>query len=163
MSVTVVSFRQSFKGIFDDAVAYPDIGVSYWLGIAGLLLNTARFGVPGATAVSPPTCLYDFATELFVAHNLALEKRARDAAAAGSAPGLSSGVVSSESVGGVSVGYDASAGLVEGAAHWNLTTYGVRFIMLARACGAGPVQIGQGYAPEVGIAGAWPGPLSGIY
>lgn len=131
MTVTVADFRAHYPE-FGDAVAYPDAGVTYWLGVAGKLLNASRF-----------SDMLDIATELFVAHNLVLERQAQRAAASASkgAPGLNKGAIASEAVGPVSASYDTSSGIEDGAGHWNLTTFGTRFISLVRMFGAGPIQI----------------------
>jgi len=157
MTVTVASFRKNHDAQFGNQLDYPDPAINYWLGIAKLLLNQQRWGPSSAKADSPPTTTYDFGTELFVAHNLVLEKQAADAAAAGGPPGVNKGVVSGQTVGPTSRSYDTAAGIVADAAHWNLTTYGVRFIMLARMIGSGGMQVGIGCAPPFTI-GAWPGP-----
>lgn len=129
MTVTPASFRTDYPE-FADTTAYPDSGVTYWLTVAGLLLNTLRW-----------QDMLDVATELFVAHNLALERQAQKSAASGAVPGLSTGPVSSKTVGPVTQAYDTTAGIEEGAGHWNLTVYGTRFIGLVKMFGAGPIQV----------------------
>ncbi len=129
MTVTVDSFRVDFPE-FADTTAYPNGGVQYWLTLAGLLLNAQRFGT-----------VLDTATELFVAHNLVLERQAQKAAAAGGAPGINTGPVSSKTVGPVTQAYDTQAGIEEDAGHWNLTTFGTRFMSLVKMFGAGPIQV----------------------
>jgi hypothetical protein len=129
VTVTVDSFRVDFPE-FADTTAYPNGGVQYWLTLAGLLLNAQRFGT-----------VLDTATELFVAHNLVLERQAQKAAAAGGAPGINTGPVSSKTVGPVTQAYDTQAGIEEDAGHWNLTTFGTRFMSLVKMFGAGPIQV----------------------
>ena len=158
MSVTVATFRQDYPE-FDD-VNYPTPAVNYYLAIAALLLNTNRLGLGTVTAVSPPTTIYDFLTELFVAHFLTIEKRAQDAAKTGAVPGEVGGPVASKSVGPLSVSFDNAAVIAPDAGHWNLSTYGLRFIQLARFKGSGPVQIGIGYGGGWGVFGAWAGPFA---
>jgi hypothetical protein len=41
----------------------------------------------------------------------------------------------------VTQAYDTTAGIVPEAGHWNLTTYGMRFIQLVLMFGAGPIQV----------------------
>jgi hypothetical protein len=127
--VTASSFRAAFPA-FSDRGAYPDTTVNFWIGVAGKLLN--------------PSIWYDMlgeATQLFIAHNLILEKQAVDSAAFGGAPGLAVGAITSQSVDKVSVSYDTGGSMEEGAGHWNMTTYGLRFAQLMRYFGAGPVQV----------------------
>lgn len=129
MSVTPASFRQDFPE-FADITVYPDGSVNYYLNLAGLLLVPARW-----------TTVLDMATELFVAHNLVLEAQAQKAAANGAIPGQNTGPLSGKTVGPITASYDTAAGIEEGAGHWNLTTYGTRFMSLVRLFGAGPVQV----------------------
>jgi hypothetical protein len=163
MSVTVDSFRQGFAKVFLDTDAYPPEAVQFWLGIAGLML-TNRWGPSAPSADVPPTCLLDYGTVLFAAHQLILEKQAADAAKRKATPGLTTGAISADSVGKVSRSYDTSAGLELEAGHWNLTTYGLRFIALAKMVGAGPFTVnGHGFGFGIGAQGslvgnAWIGP-----
>jgi hypothetical protein len=129
MAVTAATFRTDYPE-FADTTAYPDSGVNYWLRVAGLLLNTGRW-----------QDMLDVGTELFVAHNLVLERQAQKSAANGAAPGVSTGPVSSKTVGPVTQAYDTTAGIVADAGHWNLTTYGTRFVQLVLMFGAGPIQV----------------------
>ncbi|MFG1260034.1 DUF4054 domain-containing protein [Xanthobacter flavus] len=129
MTVTATSFRTDFPE-FASTGAYPDAMVSFWLGLAGKLLDPTRWGD-----------LLDFGTELFIAHNLALAARDQKAATAGGIPGSGGGLVVSKAVDKVSVSYDTALAGVEGAGNWNLTTYGTRYIQLARMVGAGGVQL----------------------
>lgn len=161
--INVAQFRADFPA-FADAALYPAPQVEFWLSMAGQLINTARWGSSAAEVwpVDPdpiPTrTLFDLGTELFVAHNLALMRRATLAAGSGGTgiPGLSQGIQSNKSVDKVSVGYDVNAGLDMGAGHWNLTLYGSQFYRMMMMAGAGPIQIGGGYSPYATLA--WPGP-----
>jgi hypothetical protein len=71
-----------------------------------------------------------------------------------------SGIVSSKSVDKVSVSYDTSGAMEAGAGHWNLTTYGTRYIRLVKLVGAGPLQIGGSSSTQYSAA-AWAGPYYG--
>src|SRR5579872_5404682 len=75
-----------------------------WANIAGLML-TPPWGPPGPDSNGNAT-QYDYGSELFIAHNLALGIQAAQQAKSGGAPGLNRGAINSESVGPVSVGYD---------------------------------------------------------
>ena len=130
MTIDVAQFRTDYPE-FASTSKYPDAQINYWLAIAALLLNVPRWGT-----------MIDFSTELFVAHNIALEARAVLESAAGGIPGGLVGPVNSKSVDKVSVGYDIQAGIVVGAGPFNLTNYGTRFMFFARLVGAGPIQVG---------------------
>jgi len=146
MTVTAASFRAHYPE-FVDSVVYTDAQITYYLTLAGLMLNAPRW-----------LSLLDLGTELFIAHNIVLEAKAQKTATAGGIPGEMTGITSSKSVDKVSVSYDTSSGLVPGAGHWNLTIYGARFIKLMRMFGAGPLHVGGGVAPD-NTGMAWPGPV----
>lgn len=153
MAITVdhAVFRKDFP-VFADAARYPEPSVSFWLGLAGKLLPENRW------------CdVLNFGAELFVAHNLVLERRSQDAVDNGGVPGMTTGPTSSQSAGSVSVSYDVNAGIIAGEGHWNLTTYGVRFIQLALMIGAGPIQVGLPLptTDPLSSQNAWSGPPLG--
>jgi Protein of unknown function (DUF4054) len=152
--VTYAQFTTDFAEFANTAI-YPQSGFNFYLNFASLML-TPRWGEPAPAG--HPNTLYDIGTELFIAHNLALEAMNAKAAASGGVPGLSTGPVSSKGAGAVSISYDTSAGLVEDAGHWNLTTYGTRFIGMLRMLGAAPTQIGPhgNFIPNDGPG--WTGP-----
>jgi hypothetical protein len=118
----------------------------------------------------------DFATEMWTAHQIVLEKQALAAAAVGGDPGTKIGIVTSKSVNGVSVSFDVGAitgadSGQQGGGYYNQTVYGMRFWRLARIRGSGPIQLGIGRAPPFlffnswGLTGsfnAWAGPYPGI-
>ncbi len=114
---------------FNNTVSFPNAQINFWLGIGNKMLNVARW-----------SDLLDHGLELFVAHHLSLAKQNEASAATGGVPGVSTGAVSAKGVDKVTVSYDTSAGLNEGAGHWNLTTYGTQFIQLARMVGTGGIQ-----------------------
>lgn len=84
--------------------------------------------------------LTDFGVYLFTAHYFSLAQRDARAAFAGQTPGGAVGAIASKSVDKVSVSYDNASARIEGAGHWNMTSYGVRFATLARQMGAGGLQ-----------------------
>jgi Protein of unknown function (DUF4054) len=146
--ITWASFIADFPEF--DPAQLPPVGdpnpfgqsaFAFWLNLATMLLNQYRWGSPSAVASSPPATLVDVGYELFVAHNLVLEKQAYDTAIRGGAPGITTGPVASKTINGVSVSYDVSAGLNGGDGHWNLTTFGIRFVSLVNMVGAGGVQL----------------------
>lgn len=137
--------------------------------------NNPFWGPSSSVASSPPTTVADFATEMWVAHQIILEKQAAAAAATGGDPGTKIGIVSSKSVNGVSVGFDIGAttgGTMQAnAGYYNQTIYGQRFYRLMKIRGSGPIQIGVGHAPAfllfssgglLGSGNAWAGPYPGI-
>lgn len=137
-------FRADFPE-FTSTTLYPDSSVNFWLRLGTKLLRPERW-----------QDILDEGLELFAAHNLALER----AAATGNAPGMNSGVVQQKQVDKLSISYDSSAGLIPGAGHWNLTTYGTRFLWLMNMVGMGPTQLGAGVAgwpvgDVVSVGGLW--------
>ena len=120
--ITVDEFRQIFPE-FGSSETYPYAQVKFWLTNANDNLNIARFGAQA-----------DLVTMLYVAHNLALASRATTV---GSVRGTT-GVVSSKSVGSVSVSYDISSSTTSGAGIYNTTSYGQRLMSIMRAMTAGP-------------------------
>lgn len=153
--IDAATFRQNLPA-FSNTTTFPDDSVNFWIAVATMLLPVQTWGQGATPASAPTTTLLDMGLTLFVAHNLALEAKNNKAAAAGGIPGTSaSGPVSSESVGSVSRSYDAALGALDDAGPWNLTTYGTRFLFLARIIGKGPVQIGADCVP---LGYPWFGP-----
>ena len=144
MTVTVASFRAAFPA-FTDTTLYPDPQVQLYLDLSVNLMDQIRWGN-----------LLDYGTQLFVAHNLALEAPSTADAAAGGLPGQIKGSVTSGSVDKVSYSRDVSSAMLPNAGHWNLTSYGLRFKQLINMIGAGPIQVG-GLDPMVNVS-AWQGP-----
>ena len=146
-----------------------ELGVYYLQNPAPLPLGTAW--VEPTTGIllegSPPPefntsgnkTLMDIGVELFIAHNLALEAQAEDAAAINAVPGTVGGAIVARGAQGISITYDANNGIEKNAGHWNLTTYGRRLYRLFRIVGAVPLQIGIGFDPTGGMNGpGWAGP-----
>lgn len=146
-TVTVDSFRAAFPA-FADPMAYLGPEIQFWIDLGSKLINQGRWGDLAA-----------YGLQLFVAHNLALEA-ARCSGGGSGAPGAIVGALSSASVDKVSYSRDASAAMETGAGHWNLTTYGMRYIRLVRMIGAGPIQVGVPVGATNGNSPAgWPGPF----
>ncbi len=123
------TFRTIFPE-FLDTTAYPDASVTFWLGIAANFINVDRWGT-----------LADLGTALFTAHYLSVGRQAAKSGAAGGTPGAATGIATSKSVADVSVSYDAALASVKDGGHWNLTTYGTRYLELVGMFGAGGVQL----------------------
>ncbi len=157
MAVTATSFRIDFPE-FRSIPDYPTSVINYYLTLAGFLLNAQRFGGTVPSVSNPPSCMYDMAMELFVAHHVAIEKQAMNAAAGGGVPGVTTGPITAKGVGPVSVSYASGDVIDATAGFWNQTMYGLRFWRLIMMFGAGPIQVGVGATPWYSV-GAWPGPL----
>ena len=128
MSVTASTFRTNFPE-FANTTTFPDAMVNFWLGLAAKMHDPDRWGDS-----------LDYGVCLFVAHNVALQSKNAKAAASGSVGG-SSGVLASKSVDKVSVSYDTGSATVAGGGAWNLTTYGVQWLQLAKLFGSGGMQL----------------------
>jgi hypothetical protein len=127
--VDSTQFRTDFPE-FADTTTYPDATVNLWLTIAVSLVNACRWGD-----------LTNIGIVLVTAHHLAMAARDEQAASAGGIPGQVTGPTASKSVDKVSVSYDAGAVSLSDAGFWNLTSYGIRFLGLARLMGAGGMQL----------------------
>lgn len=125
----VATFRQQFPE-FSDPTAYTGDSISLNLSLGALSLDADVWGD-----------FRDRGLGLFVAHNLSLDAQNAAQAAAGGTPGKVTGLQTSKSVDKVSASYDVGAVTYEGAAFWNLTSYGVRFYQLMRIVGAGGRQL----------------------
>ena len=126
MAVFLISdFRASFPEFADD-VKYPDSTITFWSKFGDKFLKVTRWA--------------DIRTEglyLWTAHQLVLATISKSASTMGQVPGKSAGVVTSESVGGVSYSADIHSSMELDAGHWNETTYGRQFIRLSRIVGMG--------------------------
>lgn len=115
---------------FADTAKYPDSAVNLWLNLGAKLLPEDRW------------CdLLDLGLELFAAHNLAIAADNQLAASVGGAPGQVKGPTTSKSVDKVSVGYDSGAVALTDGGFYNLKTYGIRLLQLARMVGTGGIQL----------------------
>ena len=127
--MTPAKFREDFPE-FDDTARYPDASVSFWLTVSASLVNECRWGV-----------LTDQGIELCTAHHLVLAARDEQAASVGGIPGQMTGPLASKAVDKVSASYDTGAATIDDGGFWNLTTYGVRYLTLAKMMGAGGIQL----------------------
>ena len=147
---------------FANATTFPQSGFNFYLNLANIMLNQDRWGQPAA---APPNSLFDIGCELFIAHNLVLEAYNQQEANLGGLPGLNRGVISAEGAGQVNMSYDTNASIELDAGHWNLTTFGTRFVNMARMLGAAPMVIApRGCAgPLGGTAWYGPNPIPGFF
>lgn len=145
-SVTVASFREAFPP-FKNPAAYMSPEIQFWIDLGQKLMDPVRWGD-----------VLDYGLQLFIAHNLSLGTMSTQASGAGQAPGQVAGPVTSASVDKVSYSRDPSSAMDPKNGHWNLTTYGLRYIRLVMMFGAGPIQVGipAGASNEY-YPGAWPG------
>jgi hypothetical protein len=122
-------FRADFPE-FSDTTKYPDSAVDLWLSLGEKTLAPDRW------------CDYlDLGLELFIAHNLAVAAGNQLTAAVGGAPGQVKGPLTSKSVDKVSAGYDTGAVALQDGGFFNLTTYGIQYLQLARMVGTGGIQL----------------------
>jgi Protein of unknown function (DUF4054) len=129
MTMTPAKFRQDFPE-FACTTTYPDTQVNLYVGLAGKLLNADRWDD-----------MLDMGTSLFVAHHLVIGQRNVASAEVGGAPGAIQGPQSSKSVDKVSVSYDTGAVTLADGGFWNMSSYGIRLLQIARYVGAGGVQL----------------------
>jgi hypothetical protein len=133
-TIDTTQFRSDFPE-FASTVAFPDATVQVWLGFAeNFLTNAERW----ATSLQ-------LGQELIAAHYLVLAMRDQAAVSAGGNAGVALGLQTAKSVGDVSVSYDYSVTSPQDAGFWNATSYGQRYYLMARAFGAGALQIGPGW------------------
>lgn len=125
----IATFRAAFPE-FADTTKYTDAMITFWASVGDLLLNEERWDT-----------LYDYGLQLYVAHNITLQSQDVASATIGRTPGLTAGVITSKSVGGVSVSYDAHSVFFELAGNYNMTKYGRDYWQLMNIVGMGGYQI----------------------
>jgi len=134
----VETFRQHLPE-FGDSVQFPDSTVSRWIDVAVLQLRPEAWGQ-----------MLEFGIELFVAHNLVIQQKARKSF------GTLEGPTSSKTIGPVSVSRDVSSVTFADAGLYNSTSYGVQFWQMARMAGMGGAQLTgatQGFADTTNDGG----------
>lgn len=134
MTVDAAKFRTDFPELSDTA-KYPESVITFWLGVGVNLLPADRWDT-----------LIDTGLELFTAHHVVIAARE-----AGGTPGAVTGPHSAEAVDKVSYSTDTQAVTLTDGAFWNMTSYGIQFLQLARMIGSGGIQVGAN--PN------WPGTL----
>jgi hypothetical protein len=127
--LTVAQFRSDFPE-FADPSKYPDSQIVFWIALATNLVDPKRWAT-----------LAQMGVELATAHWLVVSARDRALAKMGATPGAPIGLQTSKSVADLSVSYDYTAVMAEGAGFWNQSSYGQRYFALARMFGAGGLQI----------------------
>lgn len=152
MDVTVATFRADFPA-FAEATVYPDSSVQFWITLASRLLRPCAW-----------QDILDTGIELFVAHNLVLERLASNGGNGGGVPGINTGVLQSKTIDKLSVTYNTTMGIDPNGGQFNLTLYGLRFLWLSDMAGMAPTQVSAGspvpnYTPWIvgGLLGSgWP-------
>lgn len=132
ITVTYDEFIVSFPE-FGNTVTYPATSFTLWASVAEVLLPAWVWGR-----------MLNLGAQLFIAHQLVLEAQAQKAAAMGGIPGTQIGVLTAKQVDKASASYSAEGVIDLKAGHWNMTTFGLRFIQLANMFGARPIQVGAG-------------------
>jgi len=124
MAMDKEAFRKNFPE-FASKVDYPDTVMTFWESVAGAYVSEVKW-----------TTLYTQGMSLVLAHFITLAKNNQ-----AGAPGQGSGLISNQSVGDVSAGFDTSSTIEDKAGQWNLTTYGQQYIRMARMIGGCAVQL----------------------
>jgi hypothetical protein len=122
-------FRAAFPE-FSNTTTYPDAQLDFWASVAEAQVVQDIWGT-----------MYTFGVQLYVAHEITLAAQNVASSSSGGSPGQSGGIATSKTVGSASVSYDQSVTSEKDAGWWNLTRYGQQYIRLARAYGAGCVQL----------------------
>lgn len=125
----IARFRSSLPE-FADIVRYPDSQLEFWATFAEHQVDCRRW--------KHQTYMGVF---LYVAHEITIAASNQRSANIGGPPGGLSGPANSKTVGSVTVAYDTQQTAEKDAGYWNLTTYGKKFIHLARIFGVGTVQV----------------------
>lgn len=140
----IPTLRKTFKAFQSESV-FSDEAIQFWLDVANELVSPARWGNNAAAGAMLLTC-----------HHLTLAQRAAASGASGGGGGGGGvGVLNSKSIDGVSLGYDVSRSTLEGAGHYNLTSYGLQYLQLCNIYGIGPVHVGEDTIRN--HSSAWPG------
>lgn len=120
MAATYATMIAAFPE-FSNTTSYPQTTIEFWLSQGYIQVSERLFRDS-----------YDMAVMLWTAHHVAMGAANARAAARGGIPGSASGVQTSKSVDGVSVGYSTITSL-NNAGAWNATSYGQRFLTMARS------------------------------
>lgn len=125
----IPKFRTEFPEFADTSV-YPTQMISFWAGIAELQVLESVW-----------CAMWSAGVKLYVAHEITIAAQNEKAASVGGVPGTSGGIANTKTVGGATIGYDASTTTEKDAGWWNRTIYGQQFIRLARIFGARAIQL----------------------
>lgn len=145
--MTPADFRAAFAPAFDNTTLYPDSTIAFWTAAAGVVLNPLPWGD-----------MLGLGTQLYVAHQLVVAARNNAAAAAGGIPGQVTGTQTEKHVDKVGASYNAQNITLADGGFWNLSTYGIQFLQLARLIGMQAISQQNtpgttvGYPPALGGA-----------
>lgn len=117
---------ERFAEILPEFAPVPTTAYEPWLTVSKSIVDPQMWGD-----------LYEVGAALWIAHNLAMDKAAKNSGGAGRI----SGPMSMKRVDKVAAGYDTGAVTVAGAGNYNATSYGVRFLEFQRIIGVGPLVI----------------------
>ena len=117
---------ERFAEILPEFAPVPDSGYEPWITTVKAVINPITWAE-----------LYEIGAALWIAHNLAMDKAAKKAGGAGTVSGLAT----TKRVDKVAVGYDTGAVTVAGAASYNATSYGIRFLEFQRMIGGGAIAV----------------------
>ncbi len=132
MAVTAATIRANFPE-FTDPATYPDSTINFWLSAAAVLLLERVWG---------PLDLLDLGTQLYVCHQITVARRNTATADVGGTPGQVTGNLTQKGVDKVTASYDGTDVKLTDGGFWNLSTYGVQFLQLARLVGmSGAMQV----------------------
>jgi hypothetical protein len=141
-AVTVEQFLEQLPAFSQDTSKYPQASIASYLLLGTNSLDPNRW----QQMLTMGICWY-------TAHFLTLDAQDAQDAEAGAIMGQRGGQVASKGVGGGNMSYDTSGAIEPGGGHWNLTSFGKRYLRFARLAGAGPVQVS---------GGCWPGRPFGV-
>ena len=128
--LTAAQFRE-IQPSFQDSSIYSDEQLGMNLELAASMLDPNRWADWRPLGMA-----------LMVAHFIALDEREMRTSRKGGIPGQGGiGIMASKSIGSVSASFDVQSGSELNAGHWNMTSFGRRYIRMARMVGAGGVQI----------------------
>lgn len=129
MIFSVSVFRTQFPE-FADTEVYTTSDINLWATIAQAQVDVCRWKTLWLTGVS-----------LYVAHEITISVKNKQIANFQGTPGTFGGIANTKTVGSGTIGFDSSTSTEKDAGYWNLTTYGKKYIHLARMFGVGAVQL----------------------
>lgn len=124
MAINKTAFRTAFPE-FASLTDYPDTVMEFWESMASAYVSEVKW-----------SALYTVGMSLVLAHFLTIAKGNKSDPGAGNG-----GLISNQSVGDVSAGFDTTSTIEAGVGQWNLTTYGQQYTRMARLIGGVAMQL----------------------
>lgn len=124
MAINKTAFRTAFPE-FASLTDYPDTVMEFWESMASAYVSEVKW-----------SALYTVGMSLVLAHFLTIAKGNKSDPGAGNG-----GLISNQSVGDVSAGFDTTSTIEAGAGQWNITTYGQQYTRMARLIGGVAMQL----------------------